>query len=253
MVGKDLIKSAEVRSIINQIEQYKVATNTFKVKYGYLPGDIPASAASALGLAARGTLRGEGDGNDVIEGSVCWMGGNFGRVTWSARYVGEPFVFWRDLSDTKLIKQTFNAASATCPTPNPTGAAVFLYQPQLDVGDDSYGVVVWSGGYGSKASPTSGIVSDRKNYLSAASYLYNVYSIDVKLDDGLPQSGSVFNMWPGTWGGVGGYNVVTGIPDQSAAPENPNYCYDNGGVPGPTHYSLANSWTLQCALAIRLQ
>lgn len=34
MVGRDLIKTSEVRSQISQIEEFKTAVNTFKVKYG---------------------------------------------------------------------------------------------------------------------------------------------------------------------------------------------------------------------------
>src|SRR5271156_1365895 len=67
LVGRDLIASAQVRSQITQIEKYNTATNTFRAKYGYLPGDIPDPLAFNSGFQHRGSYAGEGDGNGVIE------------------------------------------------------------------------------------------------------------------------------------------------------------------------------------------
>src|SRR5579884_171721 len=68
LVGQDLIRSAQVRATIAQIEKFNTAANTFKGKYGALPGDMAAATAAQLGFAARGPRAGEGDGNGVIEG-----------------------------------------------------------------------------------------------------------------------------------------------------------------------------------------
>ena len=69
LVGRDLIAAAEVRAQITQIEKYQAAINTFKIKYNnYLPGDIPDPLASQMGLQARGTAPGQGDGNGMITG-----------------------------------------------------------------------------------------------------------------------------------------------------------------------------------------
>src|ERR1039458_9134105 len=68
LVGQSLISAAGVRATIAQIEKYNTAANTFREKYGYLPGDIKDPDASSFGLAARGQYAGEGDDNGVIEG-----------------------------------------------------------------------------------------------------------------------------------------------------------------------------------------
>lgn len=68
LVGQDLIRAAGVRATISQIEKYNTAVNTFRGKYGALPGDLNASVATQFGFAARGPFAGEGDGNGVIEG-----------------------------------------------------------------------------------------------------------------------------------------------------------------------------------------
>ncbi len=68
LVGRDLVNSAALRAQISQIEKYNTAVNTFRVKYGYLPGDIPSPAASGFGFGARGQYAGEGDGNGILQG-----------------------------------------------------------------------------------------------------------------------------------------------------------------------------------------
>ena len=53
LVGQDLIRAAGVRSQITQIEKYQTAANTFRGKYGALPGDMNAATASQFGFPAR--------------------------------------------------------------------------------------------------------------------------------------------------------------------------------------------------------
>ena len=74
LVGQDLIRAAAVRAQVSQIEKYNTAVNTFRDKYGALPGDIQDPAASSFGFTPRGQLAGEGDGNGVIEGNrACFI------------------------------------------------------------------------------------------------------------------------------------------------------------------------------------
>src|ERR1700746_416796 len=63
LVGQDLIRAAEVRATISQIEKYNTAVNTFRGKYNALPGDLNAAAATAFGFSGRGIPPGAGDGN----------------------------------------------------------------------------------------------------------------------------------------------------------------------------------------------
>src|SRR6201999_1632157 len=68
LVGQDLIRAAAVRAQISQIEKYQTAVNTFRGKYGGLPGDLSASSAAQFGFVSRGGSTGQGDGNGVIQG-----------------------------------------------------------------------------------------------------------------------------------------------------------------------------------------
>lgn len=52
LVGRDLIYTAELRSVVRQIEQYDTAVMTFKDKYRGLPGDHPNAVEFGLGDAA---------------------------------------------------------------------------------------------------------------------------------------------------------------------------------------------------------
>src|SRR5438477_2747635 len=50
LVGQDLIKAAEIRATVGQVEKYNSAVNTFRSKYNGIPGDIPPTQAAAFGL-----------------------------------------------------------------------------------------------------------------------------------------------------------------------------------------------------------
>lgn len=86
------------------------------------------------------------------------------------------------------------------------------------------------------------------------------YSIDSKIDDGLPQSGRVntnyiaWNIASGlTWASGGG---VVGAALSDATPASATSCYDNGNASNTTQkYSVAyNGGTgLNCALSFKMQ
>jgi len=209
LVGHDLITAAGIRSTIAQLEKYNQAVNTFRGKYGQLPGDIDANTAAAFGFTARGPYAGMGDGNGVIQG-VCGFsqGANCGE----GPFTGETGAFWVDLTtanglNLNLIDQAFSLAA---PSENGgdfgtavTGTGIDGYLPAAKMGKGNY-IYVWSGG----TIPGVG-VGDGNNYfgLSAVSALggsigwamhsvpglsvKEAYNIDSKIDDGLPQSGRV--------------------------------------------------------------
>jgi prepilin-type N-terminal cleavage/methylation domain-containing protein len=154
LVGQDLIRAAGVRATISQIEQYNTAANTFRVKYDYLPGDIPDPAASNFGLAARGTHTGEGDGNGVITGNLT---GTSSTVCPYCEGAGETVMFWRDLSVVGLVDGAFNVATSnSVPGYTITDSSsvstrwVSAYIPQARLGGGNY-IYVWSGGLSSSS------------------------------------------------------------------------------------------------------
>ena len=105
LVAQDLIKAAETRSQLAQLEKYSTAINSFRNKYGYLPGDIPEPYASRFSFQPRGTNPGEGDGNGFIKGYTNFCGA-MGIST-----LGEGILFWSDLSSANLIAESFTTAT----------------------------------------------------------------------------------------------------------------------------------------------
>ena len=138
-MGQDLIRAAETRAQISQIEKYNTAVNTFYGKYGGLPEDLNASLASQFGFVARAGTQGRGDGNGIIEGY--WYGG--GNVLgWDE--LGEPGFFWNDLSTAKLIEGSFT--TATDGPPSGTITNLDTWMPPAKLGNGMYIYVYSAGG-----------------------------------------------------------------------------------------------------------
>src|SRR3984957_20998129 len=64
LVGQDLIKAAEVRAQLLQIEKYNSAVNTFRGKFGGLPGDLALSLANQFGFTSGSNCNGGAAGRD---------------------------------------------------------------------------------------------------------------------------------------------------------------------------------------------
>ena len=87
LVGADLIAVATLRSQISQINRYSAAVATFQLKFGVLPGDMPADMAATNGFVARSGAQGRGDGNGVIQGA-CYGCGVYGWNQERPRFFG---------------------------------------------------------------------------------------------------------------------------------------------------------------------
>ena len=290
VVGQDLIQAGLVRAQVTQLERYSTAMNVFKEKYGFLPGDIPASNAATVGLVSP---RYCSDGNGVIKGyHDPYTCSPTNLVGWNQS--GEPLLFWRDLSDTKLIDQTLNGfgtpsgyagykTSANASSSPPFGS----FFPTAKVGKGGM-LYVWSGGPTVRWNDTN---SDGNNYMSISAFSSFgsagtseiigepsmtagvAYGIDLKIDDGNPQTGRVqafhlgwFQYGPAngnaqaTWAAgnhLQGTNAYTASgwgngPSTAATPLTQDTCYDNGNTNGATqHYSIGNT-ALNCAISMRL-
>jgi prepilin-type N-terminal cleavage/methylation domain-containing protein len=268
LVGRDLIKAAEVTAQISQITKYNSAVNIFRNKYGGLPGDLPATLATQFGFAACGTGAGQGDGNGIIQGAFQGAYGAYGFV----QGYGETATFWVDLSAVGMIEGTFNTASETAlPGSDVTGSNLSLYFPQAKIGGGNY-VYVWSGVTCCTCCYTSGV-----NYFGIAAItdisissqgkientgktisVQQAYNIDKKMDDGLPLTGSVTTAYVTNdpyW--TNGTDMIYSTAPTQVA-EGSGSCFDNGNVNGTTmQYSLGvttgNGSNLNCALSFRFQ
>lgn len=280
LTGLDLMNAAAIRAQISQIDKYNTAVRTFQLKYGYLPGDIPNPYASNFGFQSRGTLSGEGDGDGVLASNCS---GALAYIRTGC--AGELGVFWEDLStagliDAHIIGQDMVAGNYPSTTNNVIGTislgaspGVKDWLPAAKIGGNNF-VYVYSlaggGNYFAVSSVTS-ITWDIQSSALPGITVQQAYSIDSKIDDGLPASGSVnicyinatilsgnaFYASGGTADSTWSYTPALQYctPFTHAMPYAANTCFDNGNTTGATlKYSLAqNAGAQNCALSFGIK
>lgn len=173
LVGQDLIKSAEIRSTVSQLEKYSSAVNTFRSKYNGIPGDL--LNASNFGFDTGTPLR---DGDALLESSAGT----------AVTFGGEVACFWDDLATASLIGDSLNATSTCGASVSPTLSSVI---PIAKLGRGNYIIVGNNGGINYWAlTGVTGIASSVYTFddlLTGA----EAFQIDSKIDDGAPTSGTV--------------------------------------------------------------
>lgn len=98
LMGQDLIRAAETRAIIAQLEKYNTAVNTYKLKYGVLAGDAKFPGYS-------GTLLTTADNNGILASTP-------GTPTATPTSIaGELVWFWSELSRAGFIDGKFSGLS----------------------------------------------------------------------------------------------------------------------------------------------
>ncbi len=148
-VGRHMIRSAELQSVIADVNRYKNAAKLFRDKYKYLPGDFPRAAefwgaymgcptpSSSNTERVRATCDGNGDGFvgtsrgnpmyiNVIDSG---MGGGFGVADISV----EPTWIWQHLSNSGFIEGQYSGAFSSAPGASPGGLHVGLNMPESGV------------------------------------------------------------------------------------------------------------------------
>jgi len=258
LVGRDLINTATIRSQISQIEKYNTVVNTFRVKYGYLPGDIPDPAATSIGLTPRGTAEGQGDGNGILEGSSTSGGGCFAGYYWACPSNGESGVFWADLAYVGLIGGSYSFASITdgISIGSYSGSAVDQFFPRAKIGNNNY-VYVWSSN-GSNFFAVAGNITINSSFNSYSGMtVLQAYAIDNKIDDGMPFSGNVTVYYLGQTGWNNKVYSLGAPGDALSVSPSDTTCADanGGGNFGTRYYSIG--WKggegVNCALSFRFQ
>jgi hypothetical protein len=196
MAGQELIKSAQIRSIASQYEEYKAATLTFKNKYNCIPGDCMNAAQFGLGTS--------GNGNGRIENNYA-----------AAGYL-EPYQFWQHLGRANLIKGEYSgtwswADGLYFQVNGKNGPLVRNEDPALGfwVSNEAYAPAAGadlSGLPPERRGETLNIVIVRFSTVWAQAYAFPAWKaqlIDSKLDDGRPFTGVAYHaaswncVWPG--------------------------------------------------------
>jgi len=186
LVGKDLIAASVIRAQVSQFEKYNTAVNTFKIKFNWLPGDMPSQAASALGFMSRRGDYGEGDGNGSLQVMVGYHSDQY--------QMGELMIFWNDLATAQLIGDPITGTAqynVYYECAGSTASDAIPCFPQCKLGGGACFVRIFT-------DPTTGVayyfLSNPGNlqvsfYSLAAITPAEAFSIDLKIDDGNPFTG----------------------------------------------------------------
>lgn len=196
LVGQDLIKAAQVRAAISQIEKYDSAVNTFRTKYNGLPGDLNNATnffPTATDNPVLATCTKYNPGNNVFDDCATGAGG--------ATLSGEPAAFWHHLYLSSLIGDAMTdnklIGGAALAAPGSIANAF----PASKVGSGNY-VMAYTGNTalvepgmaGTNLYRIAGIASftagGAPTFTNSLTPL-EAFAIDSKKDDGIPNTGVV--------------------------------------------------------------
>jgi len=210
VIAKDIIKHAESRTAIHQVNKYLVAINNFKMHYDALPGDFREAEQYWPGETFNG------NGNNQVHANPI-NGKN------------EPILFWKHLNLAGLISNSYTGVPE-----GPFGLVTGVNIPMGTIESTAWNVIYTANislGGGAPdpgdpssffSSPTDGIYGRINNVLElssdntgplkgAAVRPSDAYMIDRKIDDGISVTGNVF----GTNATVSGASGCVGGTDLS--------------------------------------
>ena len=239
--GQSLIRASELRSVSSDLARYTAAAYSFRDKYFAIPGDM-TNATSFWGTdnlgcpnggGSTGTCNGNGDaliGNGAL-GNTC-----------------ENQEFWRQLSLAGLVEgkytpdttvQCFSSFTAgkDLPKLRISNGAIGISQVGTITSNAAFpGTALWIGSYqnlffvGANGSAVNGMPGGGYYLLKPE----EVWNLDTKMDDGLPATGNVLSIYPGTYAPAA--SATTGCVTTNVA--------------ATAAYSLSNS-SIVCSMAVK--
>ena len=238
LVGQDLIRAAEVRSAIAQVEKLNTGVNTFRGKFNAVPGDMATSIATQFGFgnASCAGTAGLRDGNGVLEGNA-----GSGSLLQAG---GETGLFWNDISSStagNLIDGSFS--TATCVgVPTVPSTSFTAYFPPSKLGRGAYLYVYADSGYNFYGMSTISAVASGVLTSAVSLSVMQAYNIDTKMDDGRPTTGNVLARH---------LDISTVTPSTNAAAASATTCYETTG----STYTIStnNGAGGNCSLSFRFQ
>lgn len=195
MTGQALIRSSELRSVTTELTNYTTASNLFMQKYFALPGDMPDATAywgqfpdgcpAGVGGIGKQTCNGNGDGL-VIPPTA-------------ANLAGERYTFWQHLANAQMIAGQYTGRAG------PAGEHDTLYGVNVPIAKLSGGgwsVLEWSNVTGNawyfdgnyNRTLTFGRDGTTSGNNIGIFTTEEAYNIDRKIDDGIPNMGTVWNI-----------------------------------------------------------
>jgi len=229
LVGQDLVRSAELRSVVTQYESFNAAIGTFRGKYNGIPGDIDGNAD--FGFV------GDGDGDGLLAPA--------GTAAGAGHDVGENVYFWNHLGSTgaALISGSYDGVAITDATTLADGV------PATKVGE-YWGVFEYNGINYFAMGVTTPNANEDQTTVEILSPI-DAKNIDDKIDDGTPGRGIVQARGPHNTNPNSGTNTSASGNCVSADNSGTDADLDNPVLPttAATYSTTVDSNT--CTLRIR--
>lgn len=172
VAGQSLVEQANLRANITGMNKYLAAVNSFRLQYGYYPGDMPNADDYWSSVAT-----GNGDGE------IYW---GVGSNSPSCNSTGESQYAWVHLGRSGLVEkeytQIFTSPIAGANVPQAYGKATYSLNTVQNGNSDNYIWITSVRPYGWYRSCT---------WQGAGLTQLHAKAVDLKLDDGIYNRGDV--------------------------------------------------------------
>lgn len=180
LLGKDLIKAAEIRATVTQLERYNTAYYAFQIKYNCIPGDCPR--AVEFGLGTSGGPGDNGNGSETINDTIVTIG-------------KESLDYWYHLAQAGLIEsgytgytgQTNFQVGTDIPRTKLGKGGIYITTPWETVTETGM-LGAFVGNYFWIADNIRVIAATWTEATGVFTPFEN-YALDAKIDDGYPSTG----------------------------------------------------------------
>ncbi len=211
LVGRDLIRTAELRKIYKEYEQYMTAFTTFRTKYNCMPGDCPNATSFFPATADCVTW-------PLVGGTGVCNGNGDGQIY----YAPDGFWLWQHLAHAGLVSGNFSGAGSISIVGSNVPAS--SYSPSVGWSMNwayfpgSYDISSYVPGDWLKNRLVLGS-SDGVWTGSPFISLGDIYRMDTKYDDGRPATGNITTMAGGTGGSCAAIGpTITDVNTYYASP-----------------------------------
>ncbi len=213
VVGQVMIKAAQINAQITQLNQFNTGVGAFRLKYNCLPGDC----ATITGyLTTAGVANGNGDDLVTDSGTVSGTFADFDTMA------GELLQVFLQLGGAGLAQVSGDATLSNTPVGDNFPKSRMVTQGIVPVAIN--GINYWFVGL----LPTAALSTNSGDCITHACFTnstftpYQAYQIDVKIDDGKPNQGSVL----AKIGTSDGFNATADLYTAQAG--SATKCYDTG-------------------------
>ncbi len=191
-VGANMMRAAEIRTILEEKRTFETAIANFQAKFDWLPGDMPNAtsvwgSAACPGGAATGTQTCNGNGDNLV---------TYG----AASQLTEAFTFWQQLGHAGFIDGTYSGRAGA------TTAENHDFGVNAPASGYSSGGIGWGATWVDNRDSAIANMWDRNmlSWLTIGAddgthadgtegmlFIKEAYNMDLKVDDSLPGNGTM--------------------------------------------------------------